>query len=177
MEFLEKLGDWFTALTAWLERFLTRLFGSSNERRIRQIGYVRDKQGNVTVIKGSLLDRINSLEPEVEKLSDGELRGSTELFRKRLAAGETLDDLLPEAFARARESARRYVKMRPYDVQMIGGIILHRGMIAEMATGEGKTLVASAPAFLNGLAGHVHVVTVNDYLAKRDSAWMGKVYN
>ena len=176
MEFLDKIGDWFTALTAWIETFLTRLFGSSNERRIRQMGYVRDKQGRVSVVKGSLLDRINSLEPEVQKLTDDELRGSTELFRKRLEDGTTLDELLPEAFARARESAHRYVKMRPYDVQMIGGIILHRGMIAEMATGKGKTLVASAPAFLNGLVGHVHVVTVNDYLAKRDMEWMGPIH-
>jgi preprotein translocase subunit SecA len=176
MEFLEKLGDWVTAFTAWIERFLTRLFGSSNERRIRQIGYIRDKQGNVTVTKGSLLDRINGFEPAVQKLTDEELLGSTEMFRARLAKGETLDDLLPEAFARVRESARRNVKMRHYDVQMIGGIILHRGMIAEMSTGEGKTLVATAPAYLNGLAGHVHVVTVNDYLAKRDMEWMGPIF-
>ncbi|MGC1273564.1 MAG: preprotein translocase subunit SecA [Planctomycetaceae bacterium] len=176
MEFLEKLGDWLTAFTAAIERFLTRLFGSSNERRVRQMGYIRDKQGNVTVVKGSLLDRINGLEPAAQKLTDDELRGSTELFRKRLADGEALEDLLPEAFARARESARRYVKMRPYDVQMIGGAILHRGMIAEMATGEGKTLVAAAPAFLNGLVGHVHIVTVNDYLAKRDMEWMGPIH-
>lgn len=176
MEFLDKLGDWFTAFTAWIERFLTRLFGSSNERRVRQLGYIRDKNGNTTITKGSLIDRINGLEPEIQKLSDEELRGSTEMFRKRLAAGEKLDSLLPEAFARARESARRNVKMRPYDVQMIGGIILHRGMIAEMSTGEGKTLVATAPAYLNGLAGHVHVVTVNDYLAKRDMEWMGPIF-
>src|SRR5690606_11728251 len=87
-----------------------------------------------------------------------------------------LDSLLPEVFARVRESARRYVKMRHYDVQMIGGIILHRGMIAEMATGEGKTLVATAPAYLNGLVGHVHVITVNDYLARRDMEWMGPIF-
>lgn len=176
MEFLDKFGDWFTGLTVWIERFVTRLFGSSNERRVRQIGYIRDKQGNVNVLPGSLLDKVNRLEPEVEKLTDDELRGSTELFRKRLAAGETLDSLLPEAFARTRESARRYVKMRPYDVQIVGGIILHRGMISEMATGEGKTLVSAAPAFLNGLAGHVHIVTVNDYLAKRDMEWMGPIH-
>jgi len=176
MEFLDKLGDLLTAFTAWIERFLTTLFGSSNERRIRQMGYVRDKQGNASVVRGSLLDKINSLEPDVEKLTDDELRDSTRLFRERIAKGETLDELLPEAFARVRESARRYVKMRPYDVQMIGGIILHRGMIAEMATGEGKTLVSAAPAFLNGLVGHVHIVTVNDYLAKRDMEWMGPIH-
>lgn len=176
MEFLDKLGDWFTAFTAWIERFITRLFGSSNERRVRQLGYIRDKSGNVTITKGSLIDRINQLEPEVERLSDEELRGSTVMFRERIANGATLDQLLPEAFARVRESARRNVKMRPYDVQMIGGIILHRGMIAEMSTGEGKTLVSSAPAFLNGLVGHVQVVTVNDYLAKRDMEWMGPIH-
>ena len=176
MEFLDKLGDYFTAFTVWIERSITRLFGSSNERRIRQVGFVRDKTGTATVATGSLLDRINALEPQMQALSEDELRGMTAKLRAQLAAGKTLDDLLPEAFAACRESARRNVKMRHYDVQMVGGIILHRGEIAEMATGEGKTLVATAPAYLNALAGHVHVITVNDYLARRDMEWMGPIY-
>lgn len=176
MEVMEKVGDWFNASTAAVERFITRMFGSSNERRVEQIGYVRDKDGNVTIVPGSLLERINSLEPEFEKLSDDELKQSAAKFRARLAKGETLDDILPEAFAAVRESSKRVLKMRHYDVQMVGGVILHRGMIAEMVTGEGKTLVSTLPAFLNALAGHVHVITVNDYLALRDMEWMGPVH-
>ena len=176
MEFLDKLGDYFTAFTVWIERSITRLFGSSNERRIRQVGFVREKAGTTTVTGGSQLDRINALEPQMQELSEDELRGMTAKLRGKLAAGSKLDDLMPEAFAACRESARRNVKMRHYDVQMVGGIILHRGEIAEMATGEGKTLVATAPAYLNALAGHVHVVTVNDYLARRDMEWMGPIY-
>ncbi len=176
MEVIDKVGDWFNASTAAVERFITRLFGSSNERRVEQIGFIRDKEGKASVVPGSLLDRINSLEPEYEKLSDEDLKQSAAKFRARLDKGETLEDILPEAFAAVRESSKRVLKMRHYDVQMVGGVILHRGMIAEMVTGEGKTLVSTLPAFLNALAGHVHVITVNDYLALRDMEWMGPVH-
>ena len=121
--------------------------------------------------------RINALEPEMQKKSDAELRGQTERFRQRLAAGETLDDLMCEAFATVREASVRTVGMRHFDVQLLGGMVLHQGRIAEMKTGEGKTLVATLPAYLNALSGKgVHIVTVNDYLAKRDAQWMGKIY-
>ena len=124
-----------------------------------------------------IVEKINSLEPEIQKLSDEELRNKTAEFKDRLAKGETLDDILPEAFAVVREASKRVLGMRHFDVQLIGGIILHQGRIAEMKTGEGKTLVATLPVYLNALTGKgVHVVTVNDYLAKRDSEWMGKVY-
>ena len=124
-----------------------------------------------------LVNRINDLEESISKLSDGELRNKTTEFKERLAKGETLDDLLPEAFAVVREASKRVLGMRHFDVQLIGGIILHQGRIAEMRTGEGKTLVATLPAYLNALSGEgVHIITVNDYLAKRDSEWMGKVY-
>ena len=176
MEFLAKLGDWFNAFTSAIERFITRLFGSSNERRIKEIGYTRDKDGNAHVIPGSTLDRINALEPEIEKLTDEELGRTAVDFRARLKQGETLDDLLVEAFARARESSRRFLKMRHYDVQIVGGYILHQGMISEMVTGEGKTLVATLAASLNAIGGHVHVVTVNDYLAQRDMEWMAPIF-
>ncbi len=176
MEFLEKVGDFFTAATHRIERGITNLFGSSNERRMKKLGFVRDRVGNTTIIPGSMLDRINAMESDWQKLSDDELRQTASRFRARLQNGETLDDLLPEAFAAVRESGRRYLKMRHYEVQMIGGSILHNGMIAEMMTGEGKTLVATLPAFLNALGGKVHVVTVNDYLARRDMEWMGPIY-
>ncbi|MBC7323682.1 MAG: preprotein translocase subunit SecA, partial [Moorella sp. (in: Bacteria)] len=120
---------------------------------------------------------INELEPEVRALSDADLRGKTAEFRRRLDNGETLDELLPEAFAVVRETSRRVLGQRHFDVQLMGGIVLHQGRIAEMKTGEGKTLVATLPAYLNALAGRgVHVVTVNDYLARRDSEWMGRIY-
>ncbi len=123
------------------------------------------------------VDVINSLEPEMRRLSDSQLRAKTDEFKARLKAGETLDDLLPEAFAVVREAARRVLGMRPFDVQLMGGIVLHQGRIAEMKTGEGKTLVATMPAYLNALTGRgVHIVTVNDYLARRDSEWMGGIY-
>ena len=145
-------------------RALTRLFGSRNERVLRQLS--------------KPVARINALEPEFEQLSDELLRAKTEQFRQRLAAGESLDALLPEAFATVREAARRVLGMRHYDVQMIGGMVLHSGRIAEMRTGEGKTLVGTLPVYLNALAGKgVHVITVNDYLARRDSAQMGQLYN
>ena len=125
-----------------------------------------------------LVNKINGLEPEMEKISDEELRKKTDYFKKELKDGKTLDDILPEAFAVVREASKRVLGMRHFDVQLIGGIILHQGRIAEMKTGEGKTLVATLPAYLNALTGEgVHVITVNDYLAKRDSEWMGKLYN
>ena len=125
----------------------------------------------------AIVAQINAFEPSIERLSDDELRGKTDEFRARLEAGETLDDLLPEAFAVVREAAKRTLGMRHFDVQLIGGIVLHRGAIAEMKTGEGKTLVATLPVYLNALEGKgVHVVTVNDYLSRRDSEWMGQVY-
>ena len=125
----------------------------------------------------SIVQKINSLEEEISKLSDKELRGKTEYFKKQLQEGKTLDDILPEAFAVVREASKRVLGMRHFDVQLIGGIILHQGRIAEMKTGEGKTLVATLPVYLNALEGKgVHVITVNDYLAKRDSEWMGKLY-
>ena len=176
MEFLEKVGDFFTAATQKIERGITTLFGSSNERQMRRLGFLRDASGETLIAPGSLLDRINSLEPDYQKLSPEELLQTSARLRQRLLNGETLDDLLPDAFAAVRESSRRFLKMRHYPVQMIGGYTLHKGMIAEMMTGEGKTLVATLPAFLNALAGHVHVVTVNDYLALRDMEWMGPVY-
>ncbi len=141
----------------------TKVFGSSNDRRLK--GY------NARVVP------INELEPQFEALSDDELRGKTVEFRERLANGETLDKLLPEAFATVREAAKRTLGQRHFDVQMAGGMVLHDGKIAEMKTGEGKTLVSTLPAYLNSLTGRgVHIVTVNDYLAKRDSEWMGQVY-
>jgi preprotein translocase subunit SecA len=145
-------------------RALTSIFGSRNERVLRDLS--------------KTVKRINALEPEFEKLSDDALRGKTDDFRQRLAAGETLDALLPDAFAVTREAAKRVLGMRHYDVQLIGGMVLHGGRIAEMRTGEGKTLVGTLPVYLNALEGKgVHVVTVNDYLARRDSAQMGRLYN
>jgi len=124
-----------------------------------------------------IVDVINSLEPEIKALSDEALRSKTEEFKERITRGETLDDLLPEAFAVVREASSRVLGMRPFDVQLMGGIVLHQGRIAEMKTGEGKTLVATMPAYLNALTGKgVHIVTVNDYLAKRDSEWMGGIF-
>ncbi len=176
MEFLDSIGDFLNAITAFVERWIRKLFGSSNEREIQRIGFIRDKSGNDSIRPGSALERIAQLEPEFEKLSEGELKQTAEKLRAKLADGQTVDDLLPEAFAAVRESSKRYLKMRHYDVQMVGGYILHQGKIAEMVTGEGKTLVSTLPAFLNGVAGHVHIVTVNDYLAKRDMEWMGPVH-
>jgi preprotein translocase subunit SecA len=144
--------------------FLTKLFGSRNDRLL--------KQYRKTVA------RINAMEPEYEKLSDDALRAKTQEFKERAARGESLDDLLPEAFAVVREGSKRIMKMRHFDVQMLGGMALHFGKIAEMRTGEGKTLTATLPVYLNALSGKgVHVVTVNDYLANRDAQWMGRLYN
>ncbi len=142
---------------------LTTLFGSRNSRLLKQYGK--------TVAK------INAFEPVLEKMTDAELKAKTPEFKERLAGGESLDSILPEAFAVCREASKRVLRMRPYDVQLIGGMALHYGKIAEMATGEGKTLVATLPAYLNGLTGKgVHVVTVNDYLAQRDAEWMSRLY-
>ena len=126
----------------------------------------------------SIADKVSSLGDTFAKMDDAELAGQTALFRERHANGESLDDLLPEAFACAREASDRVLGMRHFDVQVVGGIALHRGTIAEMKTGEGKTLVSTLAGYLNGIAGEgVHIVTVNDYLARRDSEWMGKLYN
>jgi len=143
---------------------LAKLFGRGEEAAVRRYG--------------PLVERINALEGAFEKLSDSSLRAKTEEFRARLRAGETLDDLLPEAFAAVREAAKRTIGLRHFDVQLIGGIVLHEGKVAEMKTGEGKTLVATLPVYLNALTGRgVHVVTVNDYLARRDAGWMGPIYH
>ncbi|MFO1022321.1 MAG: preprotein translocase subunit SecA [Planctomycetales bacterium] len=175
MEFLESIGEFFNSILGMIERFITRLFGASNERLVRRIGF--DRRGDqVRIIANSPLDRINHLEPEYEKKSESELQASSERFRARLKDGETLDDILPEAFAAVREAGKRFLRMRHYDVQMVGGYVLHKGMIAEMMTGEGKTLVSTLPAYLNALAGSVHVVTVNDYLARRDMEWMAPLH-
>src|SRR6201996_3212330 len=140
-----------------------KFFGSPNDRRIK--GYQ------------SRIDAINALEPEVAALSDEALKARTAEFRKELSDGKTLDDILVPAFATVREGAKRTLKQRHFDVQLIGGMVLHEGDIAEMRTGEGKTLVATLAVYLNALAGKgVHVVTVNDYLASRDSEWMGQIY-
>ncbi|HEX4144053.1 MAG TPA: preprotein translocase subunit SecA, partial [Pirellulales bacterium] len=161
--FWELISGFFASLALGIERAITSLFGSSNAR------YIKKLQAKV--------EHINALEPKFQALSDEQLKQQTVEFRRRLAAGETLDDLLVEAFAACRESGRRFLGMRHYDVQMIGGMILHAGNIAEMVTGEGKTLVATLPCYLNALEGKgVHVVTVNDYLARRDMEWMGPLY-
>ena len=146
-----------------MSRLTDKLFGTHSEREIKRIR--------------PLVDKIESLRPAMQALTDEELRAKTEEFKKRFQNGETLDDLLVEAYAAVREGARRSLDMEPFRVQLIGGIILHQGRIAEMRTGEGKTLVATMPAYLNALEGRgVHIVTVNDYLAKRDAEWMGQVY-
>ena len=146
-----------------LGRIARSIFGSANDRFVKK--------------QFKTVQKINSLEPEISKLSDEELKAKTLEFRQRLKDGWTLDDLLPEAFAVVREAAKRTLGQRHYDVQLIGGIVLHKGMIAEMKTGEGKTLVATLAAYLNALEGKgVHIVTVNDYLAQRDAEWMGQVY-
>lgn len=147
-----------------LNSLLTRVFGSRNERLLGQLG--------------GIVKKINALEPQMQALSDAELQAKTPEFQQRIAKGETLDKLLPEAFAVCREASRRVLGMRHYDVQLIGGMVLHLGKIAEMRTGEGKTLVATLPTYLNALEGKgTHVITVNDYLARRDAGWMGRLYN
>ena len=158
-------------------KLLAKLLGGSNEKKIKDVM--------------PIIDHINALEPEFEKMSDEELRAKTDEFKEilknrptsdnikadRILEKETLDKILPEAFATVREAAKRTLNMRHFDVQLLGGYFLHNGHIAEMRTGEGKTLVATLPAYLNALTGKgVHVITVNDYLAKRDSEWMGRIY-
>jgi preprotein translocase subunit SecA len=146
-----------------VDTLLAKVFGTQNERELKKLT--------------PAVARINELEPSIQALSDEDLRARTPQLRERVAAGESLDDLLPEAFAIVREAARRALQMRHYDVQLIGGMALHHGKIAEMKTGEGKTLVATLPAYLNALEGQgVHIITVNDYLARRDSEWMGRIY-
>ena len=140
-----------------------KIFGSYSQRELKNIR--------------PIVDRVLSLEDKYKAMSDRQLQEQTPALKARLAAGETLDDILPDAFAVCREAADRVLGMRPFPVQVLGGVVLHQGRISEMKTGEGKTLVATLPAYLNALEGKgVHIVTVNDYLAKRDSEWMGKVY-
>ncbi|MEA1948090.1 MAG: preprotein translocase subunit SecA [Thermodesulfobacteriota bacterium] len=144
--------------------FLTKVFGSKNERELKKLQPV--------------VEKINSIEPQIQAMNDEQLKAQTELFKERLKNGESLDDVLPEAFATVREASVRTLGMRHFDVQLIGGIVLHQGKIAEMKTGEGKTLAATLPAYLNALTGRgVHIITVNDYLARRDTEWMGHIYN
>ena len=141
----------------------SKVFGTHSQREVKRIM--------------PLVEKTEALRPEMQKLTDEELRDKTREYKRRLEEGATIDDLLPEAFATVREAAKRVLGMEHYRVQIIGGIILHQGRIAEMKTGEGKTLVSTLPAYLNALEGKgVHIVTVNDYLAKRDAEWMGKVH-
>src|SRR5882672_4856524 len=157
LQFLRTLAQFLWSLPA-------RIFGSRNERLLKQYSHA--------------VAATNAFEPEMAKLSDAQLQAKTDELRKRHADGATLNELLPEAFAVVREAAKRTVRMRHFDVQLVGGMVLHNGKIAEMKTGEGKTLVATLPAYLNALTGKsVHIVTVNDYLARRDAEWMGKIYN
>src|SRR5476651_1756674 len=146
-----------------LNTLLAKVVGTQNDRDLKRLR--------------PIVAEVNAFEPAIQALSDDQLRGKTAEFRQRFANGETLDDLMAEAFAVVREAGRRVLNMRHFDVQLIGGAVLHKGKIAEMKTGEGKTLVATLPAYLNALEGKgVHVVTVNDYLARRDSEWMGRLY-
>jgi len=146
------------------ESILKKIVGSKNDRDLKRLSFI--------------LDEINDLEPAMLALSDAKLQAKTPYFKGKLENGATLDDILPEAFAVAREVSRRTLLMRPFDVQVIGGIVLHEGKIAEMKTGEGKTLAATMPMYLNALTGRgAHLVTVNDYLARRDASWMGPIYS
>jgi preprotein translocase subunit SecA len=167
MSFLEQLWDilgvLFGGLFGSFERAVTAIFGSANARTVARYQ--------------KRVEAINELEPKYAAMSDDELRSQTDVLRKRLHGGETLDEILEDAFAVCREGGKRFLSMRHYDVQLIGGMVLHNGGIAEMVTGEGKTLVATLPAYLNALEGKgVHVVTVNDYLARRDMEWMAPLY-
>ena len=145
-------------------KLLTQIFGSRNERLLKQYRRV--------------VEKITTLEASTAALSDEALKGKTAEFRERLAQGTELDDLMPEAFAVVREAGKRALRMRHFDVQLIGGMTLHEGKIAEMRTGEGKTLMATLPVYLNALTGKgVHLITVNDYLARRDAEWMARLYN
>src|SRR6195952_5639098 len=147
-----------------LDTLLAKVVGTQNDRELKRLR--------------PIVAQVNALEPAIQALSDAQLRGKTAEFRQRLANGETLEDLMPEAFAVVREVGRRVLNMRHFDVQLIGGAVLHSGKIAEMKTGEGKPLVATLPAYLNALQGKgVHVITVNDYLAQRDADWNAPIYN
>ncbi len=166
MDILERIWEVLSAIGNGIlgrfERAITGVFGSANARFLKRL------EPKVTAI--------GALESKYQAMTDEELRNQTVEFRRRLAAGETLDDILVEAFAVCREAGRRFIGLRHYDVQLMGGMILHEGNIAEMVTGEGKTLVATLPAYLNAIEGKgVHVVTVNDYLARRDMEWMGPI--
>ena len=157
-------GNTTLRMFGWLLNWLKKIFGDTNEKALKKLW--------------SIVHGINELEPEALRLTDEQLRARTDEFKARLSEGEKLDDLLPEAFAVVREAARRTLEQRHFDVQLLGGIVLHQGKISEMKTGEGKTLVATLPVYLNALLGHgVHVVTVNDYLARRDPVWMGPIYH
>ena len=146
-----------------VDKVLAKVFGTKNEREVKELHPV--------------VAAVSALEPAIRELSDTELAQKTVEFKERVAQGASLDDLMVEAFAVVREAGRRVLNMRHFDVQLMGGMVLHKGRIAEMKTGEGKTLVATLPCYLNALSGKgVHVVTVNDYLAKRDSEWMGRLY-
>jgi len=149
---------------AYMLKWLHNLVGETNEKEMKKLE--------------PIVRRVNEMEPEMQSCSDEELRGKTAEFQGRYLAGEAVDDILPEAFAVVREASRRTTGMRHFDVQIMGGTVLHQGKIAEMKTGEGKTLVATLPLYLNALTGKgAHLVTVNDYLAKRDAQWMGPIYN
>ena len=146
-----------------IAKILAKVFGTANIRALKRLE--------------PIVSKINSFEPKIQSLSDSELAGKTNYFREQLAAGKSLDDILPEAFAVVREASRRLIGQRHFDVQLVGGIVLHQGKISEMKTGEGKTLTATLPLYLNALSGKsAHLVTVNDYLARRDAAWMGPIY-
>jgi len=146
-----------------IARILAKVFGTANERKLRRLS--------------SLVEQINALEPRMQALSDEQIPAKTNEFRTQIDQGKSLDDILPEAFALVRETAKRKLGQRPFDVQLMGGIALHEGKIAEMKTGEGKTLTATLPLYLNALTGRgAHLVTVNDYLARRDAEWMGAIY-
>src|SRR5271168_3504608 len=146
-----------------ITRILATIIGTNNTRQLRKLQ--------------PIVDKINAFEPAISALNDTELANKTTAFREQLSQGKTLDDILPEAFAVVRETSKRVMGQRHYDVQLIGGIVLHQGKISEMKTGEGKTLVATLGAYLNSLTGKgVHIVTVNDYLARRDAEWMGPIY-
>ena len=144
-------------------KFFNKLFKSSNQRELDKLK--------------SIVNKINSLEDDIKKISDEKFPEKTLIFKENISKGKNIDDILPEAFALVREAAKRNLGERHYDVQLIGGVVLHQGKIAEMKTGEGKTLVSTLPVYLNALNNKgVHVVTVNDYLAQRDAEWMGKIY-
>ncbi|HNX95496.1 MAG TPA: preprotein translocase subunit SecA, partial [Holophaga sp.] len=147
-----------------IEALLKKIIGSKNDRELKRLW--------------AKVQAINALESDVQALSDDDLKAMTPILREKLAGGATLDDILPEAFAICREASRRVLKMRHFDVQLVGGMVLHEGRVAEMRTGEGKTLTATLPLYLNALAGKgAHLVTVNDYLARRDAEWMGRIFH